>query len=143
GRRFCFRLTDLQAHDIVLFRRLAEFLRGLFRNLSELRRAQTVIFVGNYEYTPPGVHTDPDPIFQYVVHGKKRACFWPREVWEKEPRDPHSASRYLEDATIFDVEEGDLVYWPMGQYHVFASSGFSVGLSIGLPDPLPAGSPEE
>jgi 50S ribosomal protein L16 3-hydroxylase len=129
GGRFCIRLVN---HAPAVAERVNHFLRGLGEALGKEPRVNLVAFVGNYDFTPVGVHTDEDPIFQAVVLGKKRARFWPREVWEREPRDPHAPDRYLADAESHALSPGQIVFWPARRYHVFECAGLAGALSIGL-----------
>jgi hypothetical protein len=132
GGRFCVRLVDAQEHEPRIGAQVDAFLAGLIAALPRRPRIGVVAFVGDYDFTPVGVHTDAEPIFHAVVLGRKRGRFWTPAQWEREPRDPRSPARYLDDALSYELSAGDVVYWPAGMYHVFECLGLAAGLSIGL-----------
>lgn len=132
GGRFCLRLVDAQEHEPRIRGQVDAFLAGLIAELPRRPRVSVVAFVGDYDFTPVGVHTDAEPIFHGVVMGRKRGRFWTPARWERERRDPRSPGRYLDDALSFELSAGDVVYWPAGMYHVFECLGLAAALSIGL-----------
>src|SRR5262249_1476144 len=104
------------------------------------RLARPILFIGNYAYTPFGSHMDPDPQFQYVVHGRRAAHVWTPACWKREPRDSLQAWRYFEEAETFELDTGDAIYWPAGHYHVFESRGLSMAVTFAFPQvAAPAG----
>jgi len=95
-------------------------------------------FVGDYARTPFGYHVDPhqEAVFQYLVTGRRVAHFWQGLTLQTE-RD----AAWVEDANglvepaippdhSFELEPGDLVFWPGTHVHGFESSGPSMGLSM-------------
>jgi hypothetical protein len=134
GGRFCLRLPLAERHDFVFAGLTDALFAELERALGRAARRESVIFVGDYDFTPVGVHTDPVPIIQAVVSGQKRAHFWNPGTWNREPRDPGEPRRFLSDATTIELSGGDMVYWPAGEYHVFECDRLSVGVSCGFPD---------
>lgn len=94
-------------------------------------------FVGDYRRTPFGFHIDPhhEAVFQYVVSGRKRAKFWEGlalnerdRYWIEETNglfEPPGEPQYS-----FDLEPGDLVFWPGTQVHGFEAEGPSLALSM-------------
>jgi cupin superfamily protein len=132
GGRFCLRLVDAQEHEPRIGDQVDAFLAGLMAELPRRPRVTVVAFVGDYDFTPVGVHTDAEPIFHAVVMGKKRGRFWTPARWERERRDARMPGRYLDDALSYELSAGDVVYWPAGMYHVFECVGLAAALSIGL-----------
>jgi len=132
GRRFCLRVVNPQRHARGIGDPIEAFLSGLLAELPRPPRVDVVAFVGDYDFTPVGVHTDTSPIFHAVVCGRKRGRFWTPARWERESRDPRAPGHYLDDALSHDLSAGDVVYWPAGMYHVFECLGLAAGLSIGL-----------
>lgn len=134
GARFCLRAVAEELEVMVPPPILAALVGGLDEVLGRVTRKNAVVFAGNYDFTPVGVHTDSEPIVQAVISGRKRAYFWSPEVWERAPRNAKEPDRYLSEAQVFELEAGDLVYWPEGQYHIFKSLELSTAISIGFPD---------
>ena len=95
-------------------------------------------FAGDYRLTPFGYHVDPhqEAVFQVVLSGRRRGLFWEglalSEVddaaWvDNSNRLP--ATERPPDVT-FDLEPGDIVFWPGTQVHGFQADGPSLALSI-------------
>ncbi len=94
-------------------------------------------FVGDYRKTPFGFHVDPhqEAVFQYVVEGRRSAAFWEgltlqdRDAAWVEDANGLIAPR-IEPESRFDLEPGDLVFWPGTHVHGFAPEGGSMALSM-------------
>jgi hypothetical protein len=146
GKSFCFRVTDIHCFDIEVFRKCRRYLAPLLGRLGEdkvSRLTRTALFVGDYAYSPFGSHMDPDPQFQYVIHGRRTAHIWTPECWKREPRNSLQSWRYLDEAETFDLQAGEAIYWPAGHYHVFTSHGLSVAVTFAFADVAPPASAEE
>lgn len=93
-------------------------------------------FAGDYDRTPFGFHVDPHQamVFQVVLVGKRRASFWDAR------RLGDSDTAWLEDTNrltsarppdvVFDLEPGDVVFWPGHSVHGMEPDGASLGLSM-------------
>nr|MCH9688265.1 cupin domain-containing protein [Deltaproteobacteria bacterium] len=95
------------------------------------------IFFGDYPRTPFGFHIDPhqEAVFQYVVRGRRRACFWDGLSMDEDD------AQWIEDSNglttpphepdlAFDLEPGDLVFWPGTFVHGMEPEGPSMGVSM-------------
>ncbi len=94
-------------------------------------------FLGSYRKTPFGYHLDPhhEAVFQYVVHGSRRVRFWDGlsltdddADWVEDSND--RVAPPLEAKAAFDLEPGDLVFWPGTYVHGFEMDGRSLALSM-------------
>jgi hypothetical protein len=118
---------------------IAGRLRGLLRPVYEKRGvgphfAESFCFMGNYPVSPFGVHIDSASNMTYVVRGKKRYRLFKRSVLD-DATEVHSTTKYgpyVDRGVTFEAEEGDLVYWPAGTWHVAEHSGTDVAVSVGL-----------
>jgi hypothetical protein len=136
GKNFCLRVIDVHCFDVGVFRKLSRYIAPLMPRIADdpvPRLTRTVLFVGNYAYTPVGSHIDSEPQFQYVIHGQRTARTWTPECWESKPRNPHEAWRYFEEGETLYLKTGDAIYWPAGHYHLFESHGLSMAITFGFP----------
>jgi 50S ribosomal protein L16 3-hydroxylase len=126
-------VNNYQAYDALTFLRLREFLRGLYEltgfpaNVSE-----AIVFLGNYEKTPFGLHKDQDSNCTFVIAGRKRILAWPAECFP-EPRKWNSLSyeRFRDKAIVLEGEPGDLLYWPSTYWHIGEGNG-DLALTLSL-----------
>ena len=61
---------------------MREFLRGLLAEISIQPMVEGVLFFGNYDKTPRGIHKDPVDIFLFVIEGHKKMYLWPEEFFQ-------------------------------------------------------------
>jgi len=113
--------------------------------------ADSATFIGNYQYTPFGIHKDDLHVFNFVVRGRKTFCLWPLEDFAERPevikgpdlRDHRNANLAFstpeeEDAVIARAQRlvghpGDIMYWPASWWHVATpSEGFTINVSLGV-----------
>jgi 50S ribosomal protein L16 3-hydroxylase len=134
GRGFVVIVNDFQMHSARIWYRTREFLRELVTRMPMLT-ADAVLFLGNYEKTPLGIHADEYTIFLFVVDGRKKIYLWPEQYF----RDRFDERRDLDfqilrkDAITLEGEVGDVLFWPSSYWHVGESvGGLSVTLSLGL-----------
>jgi len=96
------------------------------------------IFIGNYGWTPLGIHTDG--LDENVMHfhlgkGWKTMYTWDVETYEKivEPANRFNNTnieKILDQANVFDFDDGDIYFMPYGEYHVGKSDELSIGLTL-------------
>ena len=94
-------------------------------------------FAGDYARTPFGFHLDPhqEGVVQVVVAGSRRALFWDGlsltgsdAAWLEDPTGKVQPSRTPDFA--FDLQPGDVVFWPGTYAHGMEPDGPSLGLSL-------------
>jgi hypothetical protein len=94
-------------------------------------------FLGDYTRTPFGFHVDPhqEAVFQYVLHGRRKAFMWEGltlsdddAAWVEDTNGLRQPAR--EPEVTFDLEPGDLVFWPGTHVHGFEPVGPSMALSM-------------
>lgn len=137
GQKFALILNGLFfSHQPELWLRARSFLHD-FLQLVPNQFWCSVLFAGNYDRTPFGVHQDNKSTFQFIIAGRKRMRLWTNEFVEKHPeiRWTHNYKRFLDDAITLEAEAGDVMFWDKSYWHIGESAeGLSIGLSIGLQD---------
>ncbi|MCX6107374.1 MAG: hypothetical protein NTY08_16235 [Proteobacteria bacterium] len=97
---------------------------------------QAALFIGNYGYTPFGVHRDRDERFIIHAHlgpGTKTMTLWDPKYFRKTTGstasffDPDSISA---SGTHSEFGPGDMYVLPADFYHIGHTNGLSVGLAI-------------
>lgn len=96
------------------------------------------IFIGNYGWTPIGIHKDS--IGENVLHfhlgpGIKTMYTWNSEKYEEkttpiERMNNKKIEKHIEYANAYNFGEGDLYFMPSGEYHVGRSDELSMGLTL-------------
>lgn len=91
-------------------------------------------FIGNYGFTPFGIHDDGELSFLlHLGEETKDAYLWPQEVFLKRAGKPTSNFDFAglkRWAVRYSLRPGDLLFIPKGVYHVLNSTGFSVTLGF-------------
>lgn len=89
---------------------------------------QSDTFFGNYRATPFGIHRDPAGVFSFTLLGRRTYYTWPAETFEPDDPDlftpdPDVIGPHLATAERFDVQPGQVIYWPSNRWHLVASTG--------------------
>ena len=98
-------------------------------------------FIGNYGWTPLGIHTDnrgENVLHYHLGPGNKQMYVWDEEVYEKQGRgiiNNNNIEPMLKFADKFDFEAGDLYYMPWNKHHVGYSGDFSIGVTLWFNNP--------
>ncbi|WP_437506168.1 carbamoyltransferase C-terminal domain-containing protein [Sorangium sp. So ce1099] len=139
GRSFLLTLNDLPAHDAGFFRRARRFLGGFYRHVGLPPGGMLInLWVGMYDRTPVGIHTDHADTFSALLRGSKRMLVWPHEVFRdhrvyRTPGGEHTGitayEPYLDRAVALETGREGLAYWPASYWHLATSDG---GLSVSL-----------
>jgi hypothetical protein len=115
---------------------LGEYKAALGKSYATL---DVAIFLGNYGYTPFGIHKDDGytDIFHFHTFGKKTMWTWSEPEYNKmKLRVESFASRedMLASGTRFEIESGDLFFMPAHFYHIGYTPDPSGAISFGLSD---------
>lgn len=147
GARYCLRVTEPQAYSATIFARLVARFASLAPVLEqESRCIRTTAFVGDYAYTPFGVHVDPYPQVQCAVDGARTAYFWDDAYWVgRTETDRMQPWRHLEAAHAVALPSGDAIYWAGDYEHAFSSRDeggapdqLAIALTVSFPPVPPA-----
>lgn len=150
GKRFGLTLNRCHTQHWGHWQQMTSFLSGLHEVLGvPLFGCDPAIFLGNYRYTPFGIHKDDLHVFSFVVEGQKTLSFWPfqslvrRDEVPRDPqlidkpgcvivRDPADEEQLLSQATLLHGEPGDLMYWPASYWHRAEPSPSALNITISL-----------
>lgn len=133
------------AHEFVsIWRPITEILDKIYRYI-DLPRVplNTDVWIGNYKHTPIGAHKDPLDNMMFMVEGKRRIRLWDDPLWRElvdveHDRQPFRDYEALTGQSItFELEAGDLLYWPASYWHVGEGMGdYSVSINIDFMSPV-------
>lgn len=94
------------------------------------------IFIGNYGWTPLGIHQDrrgENVIHFHLGPGSKTMYTWDEDVYEKltgSEQNNHEIEAILEHANKYPFKAGDIYYMPWNKFHVGLSDELSVGVTV-------------
>ncbi|MGU3345372.1 hypothetical protein [Pseudomonas monsensis] len=99
---------------------------------------ETVLFIGNYGFSPFGIHKDFDSIKSIhipLLDTKKSMYLWSErdyEILTGSQQNCYDPSSLIETGIRYEYALGDLFFLPPNCYHVGYSPNFSVSLAIVL-----------
>lgn len=94
-------------------------------------------FVGNYTNTPFGAHLDHLHNCMFLASGSRRMHLWHRDLWRARtgrdsPRRDYQS--FVDCAETFDLEAGDVLFWPAHYVHVGeCNGGISASVNVDFP----------
>ncbi|WP_172806957.1 hypothetical protein, partial [Endozoicomonas arenosclerae] len=122
---------------------LAKFTKNIFEPVVEemgydASTIECTLFIGNYGYTPFGIHVDDpftqvvhfhlgpsekemtlfEPDFFHRINGPTKNCFEPEKIISK--------------GETFNISPGDIFLLPPHYYHIGNTPNFSVGIAIAI-----------
>ncbi len=133
GKRFQTVIGDLPSWDLELWTMTNDFLDHFFQETGILaRKIEAGLFVGNFPYTPVGVHWDGDPVLTLMLNGSKTMRAWPKLLWEKihGPRPETNYQHLIEKGFSVTGHSGEWIHCPSDFYHVFETNGLGINFSL-------------
>lgn len=129
-----------------LAKRVANFIHPLIQQFGLPQFTwTTALIIGNYNYTPFGIHFDAGnqrAIHTMVGKGKKKMWFWKRDKVDKiiESHGINKLRYYSEDelpkliphGKSHLIEENDFYFLPNHHYHIAHVEEFTIGLAIAI-----------
>lgn len=100
----------------------------------------STIFMGNYGFTPLGVHHDGtgnNVLHFHIGPGDKVMYNWGEDVYTAEIKEL-SFGEQLEAADCFRFSAGDLYFMPWNKYHIGNTEDFSIGITLWFNNPTKA-----
>jgi len=94
------------------------------------------IFIGNYGWTPLGIHIDY--IGESVMHfhlgeGKKQMYLWDKSLYQKDLKGEIGEKRpefFVHKSTKYELKKGSVFYMPWGMPHIGKSDEISAAISV-------------
>ncbi|WP_062271129.1 cupin domain-containing protein [Endozoicomonas arenosclerae] len=135
SNKFCLSIDALSSYcDIFSESILESIISPLSKRLDINQGIDIYSFIGNYGLTPFGIHDDFDhTLLFHIGPGKKTAYIWERDRFKSLSGTLTSSTNYsdlLPYAEKYVLEPGDLIYIPIGDFHVFDTIEFSITLGI-------------
>ncbi|MDE5436409.1 hypothetical protein KRE40_06975 [Elizabethkingia meningoseptica] len=102
---------------------------------------EITIFIGNYGWTPLGIHQDhrgENVIHFHLGPGDKQMYIWDEDVYQELAGSKHNNTDIvplLPHAKEFSFGTGDLYYMPWNKYHVGNTEELSVGITLWFNNP--------
>lgn len=141
NEKFCVVFSQAEQFNDAITTNVGMFLQPLFDRLGmTLGGCSLSFFLGNYGFTPAGVHQDQDEncIFQFHLGpGHKEMMIWDPEEFEKitGSKDAYfEPEKILSHAKVFALNPYDFLSLPPKYYHIGKTDQFSLGLSVVLSD---------
>ncbi|MHA3046274.1 hypothetical protein JSO59_002730 [Riemerella anatipestifer] len=99
------------------------------------------IFIGNYGWTPLGIHQDhrgANVIHFHLGPGRKTMYTWEEKKYDEltgTKHNNHDIAPLLKYAEKFDFGSRDLYFMPWNQFHIGKSDDFSIGITFWFNNP--------
>lgn len=143
GSEFCLLVDRVPTYSYPIYSRLRHFYSGLIKEIGmPVQSADADQFLGNYRYTPFGLHKDNAESFVFITR-RKRMLLWPYHQLENMVNGDQREAGYTMDmaevppalrerAIVLEGEPGDVFYWPASYWHVGEGTG-TISLTLNLP----------
>ena len=139
NKKFGIILNAAEVLNPKLAQKIASFMIPLFKtNGTPLRGYNITLFIGNYGFTPLGIHKDPPG--ESVIHfhlgpSKKTIYQWDndkldQEISEKNLSLKKNVKELLSSAIPYTFNEGDLYFMPSKNYHIGETDELSIGIAL-------------
>lgn len=141
-KKFGFIINSGERHSDLIAKNILESVNPLvdLKGLPPLG-LEITIFIGNYGWTPLGIHQDHrgENVIHYHLGPANKQMY----VWDEEKYDELTGSKsnnkniepILPHAKEFDFGAGDLYYMPWNKYHVGKTDELSVGITLWFNNP--------
>lgn len=144
-RKFGIIMNDGQLYSAEMNKRIARKIQPLLELIGmPLTGVSTTYFVGNYGYTPLGIHQDrrgEDVFHFHLGPGPKVMYTWDEALYERlggVMNNRTNIEELLPAANKYPFEAGDIFFMPWDKYHVGYSDEVSLGLTMWINNPTPA-----
>lgn len=143
-RKFGIILNDGEMYSAEMNKRLAVMIRPLLDSIGmPLTGITTAYFVGNYGFTPIGIHQDhvgEDVFHFHLGPGPKIMYTWGQELYKEISGVVNNTNPepLLDQADKYEFGKGDIYFMPWDKFHVGYSDDLSIGVTVWINNPTPA-----
>jgi len=144
-RKFGIIMNDGQLYSAEMNQKIARKIQPLLDLIGmPLTGVSTTYFVGNYGYTPLGIHQDrigEDVFHFHLGPGPKVMYTWDEELYRSISgvmNNRTNIEELLPAANKYPFEAGDIFFMPWDKFHVGHSDEISLGLTMWINNPTPA-----
>lgn len=98
-------------------------------------------FIGNYGWTPLGIHTDQrgeNVLHFHLGPGKKTMYTWNEDIYKEVGKgisNNQDVEPLIKYAQKYEFGQGDLYYMPWNKHHIGFSGDFSIGVTLWFNNP--------
>ncbi len=139
--KFCLLFSQVEQFNDDLAVLASQFLKPLFEKRGiTLGGTSLTVFLGNYGFTPSGVHQDQDENCIFHFHlgpGYKELMTWDPHEFEKLTGSKEAyfeTEKILPHAKVFGLYPNDFLFLPTKYYHIGKTDQFSVDFVVVLSD---------
>lgn len=126
-------LNSAEVLNPVLAKKIALKIMPLLENNGmPLLGYNMTLFIGNYGFTPLGIHKDPpgESVIHFHLGPEKKVIYqWDDKVI-KDTVSSHKVETLLPLATSYEFNTGDLYFMPSKKYHIGETNKLSVGIAL-------------
>ncbi|MFL1897063.1 hypothetical protein ACJRPK_15270 [Aquimarina sp. 2-A2] len=137
-KKFGIILNGGQEYSDKAKRKIMSYVEPLLKERIPFGGMNCSIFLGNYGFTPIGIHNDHKGSFVLHFHlgpGKKTMYMWEQENYRRNFQERENQTDNIEDLIPFadysyEFGEGDVFFMPWHYYHIGKSDEFSIGITL-------------
>jgi len=123
GSGYSIFVNEVIKNDEVAWRAVRDFVRGLVQRIGlPTRGFDSGVGLGQYDFTPFGLHVDPGrSAFVLPVAGKKHFRIWPAAYIRQHRELIRARGDYgplVKDSVMVEAGPGGLLYWPSDAWHI-------------------------
>jgi hypothetical protein len=123
GNGYSIFVNEVIKNDAIAWRAVRDFVRGLVQHIGlPIRGFDSGIGLGQYDFTPFGVHVDPGrSAFVLPVAGTKHFRIWPGSYIRQHRELARSRGNYgdsVKESVLVEAGPGGLLYWPSDGWHI-------------------------
>lgn len=143
GQKFGFIINEAERFNLDISRFIALKTEPLFNKIGFPKAGLGIsLFIGNYGWTPIGIHQDPigeDVIHFHLGPGSKTMYTWDyeqiKELVDIETYDYRNIEPLIEHSSKFKFSAGDIYFMPTGKHHVGYSGDLSFSATLWRENP--------
>ena len=131
GHKLGLVLNDVERYCEPFRERVRKLTEPVCSRVQEKLLIRTLVFLGNYDYTPFGIHRDHLDTFMMPLLNSKSLYIWPRDAFDGDDNlGIHDVAPYLNGAHRYDMQPGETLFCPTGMWHIGHTTRPSLSLHV-------------